>query len=188
MKRAKAYEKLQSALLKEKFVRIVRRFDRADRIDGFVVAIGETWVLIRQADGNLGPDGWTALRVRDIDSIDKLGQPGDDDVEHRVFDALGEWPPSVPPACLIDDLASVIATSRQVSPIVAVHREASRPDALWVGAVAAVDGDSLVLKGLSSQAVWENSPNNFDADDVTRIEFGTRYLANLALVMGDIPG
>ena len=188
MKRAKAYEKLQSALLKEKFVRIVRRFDGADRIDGFVVAVGDTWVLVRQTDHTLALDGWAAIRVRDISAVEKLGQETSRGVQHRVLRALDEWPPSAPSTCLIDDLSNVIATAHSVSPIVAIHKEAGRPDALWVGAVKTVGDESLIFAELDAQAVWENLPTDFDSDDVTRVEFGTRYLANLALVMGDIPG
>ena len=184
MKRKRAYEKLQSALLQRKCVRVVRVQDRADTVDGFVVAVSDDWFLVRQVDGNLSPSGWSALRVRDLFAVDKLESAGG--VHQRVLETLGEWPPAVPTVCLIADLVGVIDTAQKQSPVVALHRETSRPDALWVGRVTAADNRHVTLSELDQHGEWDRQ-RVYDADDITRVEFGTIYLGHLALISGPAP-
>ena len=186
MKRKRAFEKLHSAIARTKYVRVVRTLDGADRVDGYVVALSDDWVLLARANGELGSDGWTALRIRDIFSIDKLAE-GDSDVQARVLAARGGWPPAAPQVCLINDLPGVVRTAQGASPLVAVHREMARPDSVWVGVVRAVDAEHLSILELDSNAVWETLTTVFDSDDVTRVDFGGEYVTNLALVMGSAP-
>jgi hypothetical protein len=187
MKRKRAFEKLESALVKRKFVRIVRVMDGADRLDGYVVAIGDDWVLLRGMDNDLSVDGWSAVRIRDIHSIDSLSRREHRDVQSRVLEALDQWPPKAPTVCLVNDLNGVIRTAQGVSALVAVHREASRPDSLWIGVTRAVDDENLTLTELDAAGEWDATNSVFDTDDVTRVDFDTNYIRNLTLVMGDVP-
>ena len=187
MKRKRAFEKLDSAIARTKKVRVVRTLDGADRIDGYVVALSDEWVLLAKSNGELGSDGWTALRIRHTFSIDKLAE-GDRDVQARVLAARGEWPPAAPTVCLINDLAGVIRTAQGASALVAVHRESARPDSVWVGMVRAVDDEHLSILELDSNAEWQTVVTLFDSDDITRVDFGGEYVTNLALVMGAGPG
>lgn len=187
MKRKRAFEKLESALVKRKFVRIVRVMDGADRLDGYVVAIGDDWILLRGMDNDLSIDGWSAVRIRDIHSIDNLSRRAQPDLQSRVLEALDQWPPKAPTVCLVNDLNGVISTAHGVSTLVAVHRESSRPDALWIGVTRAVDDEHVTLTELDAGGEWDMTNTVFETDDVTRVDFDTNYIRNLSLVMGNVP-
>ena len=84
------------------------------------------------------------------------------------------------------DLASIIGIAMQIGSLVAVHREAGRPDTYWVGRAIAVDAEHLSIIELDHQGFWRDR-KVFEVDDVTRVDFGGEYLRNLALVAGEPP-
>lgn len=181
MKRKRAFEKLQSALIENKRVLVRRVFDNADVVEGYVVAIGDDWVLLWAVDNNLAMDGWAALRIRDLFSVQKASERGDD-VQRRVMEAANEWPPRAPAICNVSDLPSILHMADVSAPLLALHREAARPDAFVVGKSTAGDEKHITLEDLSSYGRW-NGTRVLDTDDVTRVEFGTIYLQRLALAM-----
>ena len=65
--------------------------------------------------------------------------------------------------------------------------ELDRPDILWLGAVTAIDKDTVKFLEVDTLAGWYRKPRSIDVEDVTRIEFGGFYEEGLALVVAPRP-
>ena len=62
----KVSDQLLGAIDSESLVRISRSPRNADRVDGFVHAVGSKWVLIRQTGDGGYFDGLVAVRLKDV--------------------------------------------------------------------------------------------------------------------------
>jgi hypothetical protein len=84
----KIRRRLQAGIGADRSVRIERDLKHAERVDGFVLALGREWVLIAVvADGGY-PDGLVALRIRDVTAVTP-----DDSFESAFARSLSSWPP-----------------------------------------------------------------------------------------------
>jgi hypothetical protein len=175
--------RLERARDEQLSISVRRWIPRADRLDGFVVAIGEKWVALSKLDG-VRLDGWSLLRLKDIQAVGI--DPDPDCFEVRALKVRGQWPPTAPELKL-DDVVGVIASASAAAPMTSVFVEFDRPDICWVGSVTAMDADNLKLLEVSTQAEWYRKPRSIDPEDVTRIEFGGSYEEALDLVAGPPP-
>lgn len=66
LKRLRKY--LRRARRRHDCLHIVRRIKKADQIDGYVVGVGKSWVLLSVEDSG-SPAGFIALRLPDIRRI-----------------------------------------------------------------------------------------------------------------------
>ncbi|WP_068201991.1 hypothetical protein [Isoptericola dokdonensis] len=163
----------------------VRRWiRRADRVEGFVVGIGARWVALAEVDGSVRFDGWTLLRLEDIQAV--TVDPDPDSFTVKALRARSEWPPPSTDVEL-DDFRSAVATSAAMAPMTSIFVELDRPDICYIGAVVSVDADTLRLLEVDQQAQWHRKVRPIDASDVTRIDFGGAYEEALALVAGPPP-
>src|SRR5687768_3957557 len=64
---------LQNAAREQSLVRLSRSIRRTDPLDGFVVALGQTWVLLAVLDHNIYLNGFAALRVADVKKVKRRG-------------------------------------------------------------------------------------------------------------------
>jgi hypothetical protein len=71
--------------------------------------------------------------------------------------------------------------------MLSVHCELDRPDVCWVGAVRRLEGKTLWLLEVTTQATWARTESSFDLDDVTRLDIGGGYEEALHLVAGAPP-
>ena len=164
------------------FVSVRRWIPDSDRIDGFVLAVGESWVSLASLDG-VSLSGWCLLRLKDIQSV--FIDP--DSLPTKVLQARDQWPP---PAVTVnlDDVVVALRSTTEIAPLISIYVELDRPDIMWLGAVTAIDRDRVRFLEVSTQAEWHRKPRVIDLEDVTRIEFGGSYEEGLALVAGPRPG
>ena len=168
-------------------VRLQRWIPEADPIDGFVVGIGRRWVVLAKLSDRADIDGWTLVRIKDVQSV---GIDPDPDCFHiRALKARGQWPPRSTPVIDLDDLAGVISSAESGGPLLSVYQEFARPDACWIGRVTSLDPDALRLHEVSVGGDWakESKAKAFDPADVTRVEAGGGYEEALHLVAGPPP-
>ena len=182
----RAFKKLSEAMVSRRSVRVLRSIEGADVLDGFVVAVGSDWVLLLRENGQNSVDGRSALRVADISLVTKLPKKGTPPVIERIMTANDEWPPAAPSYCDMYNLESVIATAQAISPIFAIHREVKRPGSLWIGALRSIDQRHLEYYALNPAAEWDEM-DRVRIASITRIDFGTEYVSNLAKVMPPVP-
>ncbi|MFC8732859.1 hypothetical protein ACFT5B_10400 [Luteimicrobium sp. NPDC057192] len=169
----------------ERLVVGARRWIRgADYLEGFVVGIGKRWVALAKLDSRVSFDGWTLLRLKDIQAVTL--EPDPDCFTVKALRARSEWPP--PSADVeLDDLRGAATAAAAVAPTTSVFVEFDRPDICYIGSLVSVDDKGLRLLEVDTQAEWRRKPRSIDRDDVTRIDFGGRYEEALALVAGAAP-
>ena len=173
--------RLQRACDGQLFVSVRRWIPHSERVDGFVLALGEKWVLLAQLDG-VSLHGWCLLRLKDIQAV--FIDP--DSVATKVLQARDQWPPPAV-AVSLDDAAVALSSTTEIAPLISIFVELDRPDIMWLGSVTAIDRDRVLFLEVSTLAEWHRKPRAIDLEDVTRIEFGGSYEEGLALVAGPRP-
>ncbi len=176
--------RLERARSEQLLVRIRRWIPGADVLEGFVVGLGHEWVALARLSDTIELDGWILLRLRDVRSV-KI-TPDREAFEIRALEAREQWPPVVPPVRL-DDVTDVISDVTAIAPMLAVHCELDRPDVCWIGAVRRLQGTTLWLLQVTTQAGWARAASSFDLDDITRLDVGGGYEEALHLVAGAPP-
>jgi hypothetical protein len=185
-KRSKVFKQLHRALDDGRRVRIGRSIDYADEIAGFVVAIGDDWVLMQVVERRFHLDGWEAIRIRDVNSIIRLPMTGKPGVVERVLTARNNWPVVAPIGCDVSSVRSIVEMARRHGELIEVHREKKNPYKFAVGRVLEFDGDQLTLHKLSDSAHWLDS-REIPVRSITRLAFANDYVGALELIMEPVP-
>jgi len=162
-------------------VRVLRSLRRADKLDGFVVGVGNAWVLLARLDPNfLELDGYVAVRLGDITKVEARGGP--DTFVGRVLAAKGQWPPR-PVEVNLDDPAELVRSSAAVSPLITLFIEAEDPDVCFVGKPVRYTKRKVHLLEVTPEAEWrEDGPSKWRLDEVTRLDFSDHYAGALSLM------
>lgn len=172
-------EKIEQALAEQRLVRIDRRLEFADREDGFVVAVGAKWLLLhREVDGG-HPDGYLAMRLRDIRAV-----RNDKSFASTAARALPSWPPLAPSGIDLDSTAQLLASIGADDRLFGVEKERER-SALWIGRLERLDDNKLWLHEVNPKAKWGKKPVGYKFGDITAVVFGDRYLRTLELAAGE---
>lgn len=167
---------LDAAMAAQQLVSIERSLKFADRIDGFVVAIGAEWVLIQRTIDAGHFDAHRAIRTRDVSKV-----RDDSSFEGRMSRLLPEWPPK-PPADGIDlDSTSGVLRTIGNGGLVAIEKERER-EAMWIGLIESVTKKWLWLLEIDPKAQWEPAPLGYKLKAITSISVGGRYLAGLQTI------
>jgi hypothetical protein len=115
---------LRAALKNEEPVRLARSLRGAEALDGFVVALGDEWVLLhRLFDVRL--DGWSAVR---LDTVESVRRGGPQALASRVLRVRSQRPVAL--NVNLGSATSVIKTMADALPLVTLSREALYPNEL----------------------------------------------------------
>jgi len=177
-------ERLERARKGQLLVSVRRWIPRADAIDGFVTGIGSSWVVMSKFTDEVHLDGWTLLRLKDIQAVSI--EPDPDCFEVKALRARSEWPPPVADVAL-DDVAEALRSAAAADELTTVFVEFYRPDVCWIGTPTSIGRRTLRLREVGPRADWHRKPRPIDLEDVTRIEFGGDYEEALRLVAGPPP-
>lgn len=183
-KSAKIRKCLAAAMEDRTLVRLTRSIRNADKVDGFVVGIGEEWVLLASLDPNIDLDGFTGVRLADITKVAVRGGP--DSFVPRALHVRGKWPP-VPAEVNLDGVSELIRTAADLAPLVVIHIEADDPDVCFIGRPIRFTARKVHLVEIDPQARWRDQPRKYLLQSVTQVEFGGRYEEALVLVGGTEP-
>ena len=156
-------------------VRITRTIRVSDPTDGVVVAHGIRWLLVNRLSPDLDLDGCTAVRWKHVKKV----QPFD---QHSLPSrATAGTSPAVVPTDIVDAtttgslLRSIEATATPVS----LHTESTKPPSCTTGRIAGVVAKAVLIT-LASPSNRPGRHLEVPFEQITRIDFGTRYLAGLA--------
>jgi len=173
-------KRLSAALTEWAKVRIDLRPKHSDRLDGFVVGIGEQWCLLAATMDGGYFDGYRAFRLQDVERVRR-----DTSFEGRFARTQPEWPPSSPTVDL-DSTAAVLASLAARSRLIGIEMAKDRR-AIWIGTLYAASRKWTWLHEVAPDGSWEDTPLGYRTRRITNVEIGTHYLNALAEVADEQP-
>jgi hypothetical protein len=179
-------ERLKRARASFELVRVWRVVGDGDRLDGYVVDVGERWVLIAVLDASIYVDGFAAIPIADIARV-KTGSGSHEFVE-RALRLHDEWPPAPPAETIsLDDLGQLVQVAARQYPTITIHIERRDPDVCFIGIPVKFGRRSLHLLEVDPNAEWWDRSRKWAWSDITRVDFGGRYERTLFEVAGIPP-
>ena len=160
-------------------MRVRRRIEGAEVLEGFVVGVGRTWLLLVPLTPLIHLDGWVAVRLDDVMRVKVRGDR--DGFVARALRARGEWPPRGLDLDLDDD-AALLRDAGRAAPLVTVHTERDDPGVCSIGEVTAVEDGAVAMRTIDPDARWESHLDDWELGEVTRVELLGDYEGALALV------
>lgn len=183
MSRKKTMKKVRKVLLSGDLVDLPRSLKRAELVEGYVVAIGDHWVLVASpVSGH--PDGWTVVRRADLRDVWKVTV---ERFTRRVFELEGCWPPAPPAAPLALDgtVQELVDSVAAAFPLVAIYVEDE--DGCQIGVPVRWSAKWVYWRDLDVNAEWVPDLRRYRRSDIIRVDFGGRYETSLARVAELIP-
>lgn len=173
--------KLHEAISQQRIVRVERKPKFADRLDGFVVLVGERWALMAQISDGGFFNGYVAFRIRDVKRIKK-----DRTFETDFAKTRAEWPPSYPHEIGLGATADVIAGLSRGAELLGIQKEDER-SAIWIGKVYEIVKPWVYLLEVHPDATWYDEPLGYRLKAITTVEVDTNYLVGLTAIAGSEP-
>ncbi|HMH57805.1 MAG TPA: hypothetical protein VK537_01360, partial [Galbitalea sp.] len=161
--------KLRTAIDKQHIVRVERKPKHADRLDGFMVLVGEQWALMaRTSDGGFF-NGFVAFRIRDVTRIKK-----DRTFETEFAKTRPEWPPAYPHDIDLGTTADVIEGMSLGAVLMGLQKENER-SAIWIGKFDEIIKRWVYLLEVHPDASWYDKPLGYKLKAITSVEIGSQY-------------
>ncbi|HEX2207504.1 MAG TPA: hypothetical protein VHG93_07460 [Longimicrobium sp.] len=180
-----------SAVLKElteaaaavRLVSIVRRGE-LEKLDAFPLAVGSRLVLVCNVNPEvLVPDGYVVIRLQDVAEV-RVTEWGRS-VE-RALAAESRLPdPARTPAVRLDGWAGALADLHAREIPLSLDCEDDE-GAYFVGILTAVHDDSVQMRHVTTEGVWEDEDGTVYLDELTRVNFGSRYVEVFTRLAGDL--
>lgn len=164
--------RLGDALVNQVMVRIDLAPKHADRLDGFVVRIGEKWALLAATMDGGYFDGHVAFRLKDVDRV----RP-DTSFEGRFARTQPEWPPTAPPVDL-DSTVGVVTSLAACSRLIGIEK-ANERSAQWIGTLFEAGRKWTWLHEVRPDGSWQDQPLGYRTRRITSVKIGTHYLTAL---------
>ena len=174
----KVANKLKAVCRKYLLVRIDRRPLTKDDLEGYVVGLSDTWILVHMLDPNMYLNGYAAIRTRDIRRYRMLS-----DANHFASRALKKRGlKGVPqPRVSLQEIQSLLASAGRKFPLITIYDEKKDSEVCYIGKIQKLKKTFCVLKEITTGAKW-NGLRRFRLDRITRVDFGGGYETALALV------
>ena len=174
------------AELREAFEQRVPLRIRRDRlqpgaIHGYVVAMSRDFCLVAEIGDTLRFDGYVAIAIVDISALEP--DPAKEFVEKAL--ALRGETLGVPQPFQLDDWAAIARSAMQHAPLISLNMvEDDEGEISYVGQLAGVESDALVMRELDPNAQWYPDTGAYEYEALGSIGFGTGYLDALWQVAG----
>ncbi|GAA4606169.1 hypothetical protein GCM10023107_75050 [Actinoplanes octamycinicus] len=176
--------RLDRAWCERRLVRLRRRCDPADRLDGYVMRLADSWLLLAVVDDNIRLNGFAAVRSADVVAVRR--RPTGAFVSTALA-AQGTWPPTAPPDVDLSDLRKLLVSVAEHFSLITLHLEKSLPDMCFIGRLAGVRKRTVDIREVTPQATWHRDPTRWPLRRITRVDFGGGYENALSSVAGDPP-
>lgn len=171
--------KLSAAADSTSLVRIERSPRHADRLYGFVVGIGNKWVLVAKTMDGGYFDGYAAIRLRDVRRVTR-----DRSFASAFARTQPEWPPTPPPGGIdLDSTKGMLRTLGATAPLLGIEKERER-SATWIGTFVGLSHGAVGLHEVHPDASWYEQPLWYERRAVTMASVGTHYLTGRTAVAG----
>jgi hypothetical protein len=172
---------MTAALDSRSLVHVRSRYESEGAI-GYVAGIGTRWALIHVIGDDVAEDGFLATSLEMIAEIEPV------DPERSFFPrVMALRPPStLPPAVDLDDTRDLLQSAQRAFPLISIQTEQQHPGASYIGRITALDDDAACLRLVSPAGEWDDE-YEYPYETITRIGFGGRYEAALALALAVAP-
>lgn len=175
---------LRRALDERMPVRIHRERIQPGVIHGYVVALSRDFCLIAEVGDAIRFDGYIAIAIADITALD--ADPAREFVDRAL--ALRGETLAVPKDFHLDDWAEIARSAAAIAPLLSVNMiEDDEGEISYVGQVADIDANAIVLRELDPNAAWYPDTGAYEFEAIGSIGFGSGYLEALWQVAGE-PG
>jgi hypothetical protein len=179
-KRMKRMTVLANALQFGQLVRIVAKATPGENLDGYVVSLSETFVLLHVLDGgyHMTLNGYVALPIDEIKTARVLDNY--DSFSDRALKVKGIFPQPQPDILLLD-FPGLLSSADAHFPLVAIHADRLYSGCCFIGRVEKLTKRAVRLHKIDPAARWIET-EKFFFDDITRVDFGGGYEEALWLV------
>lgn len=163
-------------------MRFARSFARG-HASGYILDVGPKFFLLALISDDIWFNGFQCFRIRDVVNLQR------DPYARFVESALRKRRERTPrkPNVSLASIEELLISANRHFPLVTIHREQIDPDVCWIGKVQDVGRGRVSLLGITPNAAWEDSPDRFHLNEITRVDFGGDYEAALHLVGGNPP-
>jgi len=180
--RQKIVRRLMGAMEEQAPVTVRRKRLDWDLTSGFVLAVLDEWVVLHDLDG-VHLDEVVLLR---LDLVTKVEPHQDDAYVRRAVEGLGQ--PIETFECATDaSVADLLTLVGQRTQLVGVHLESPAGDWINFGKIHRVGKRRVDLQFIGRDGVWVDFVDAWKLRDITRIEFGGRYISALERFGDPIP-
>ncbi|NHC44916.1 hypothetical protein [Motilibacter aurantiacus] len=177
--------RLRSALAAQQLVRLWRPRLDSHHLQGYVAGLGRRWVLLTVLGPGYEPDGWTAVRRKDVIRVRKAPAS---ELVRRSLELRAMWPPPRPAQPVdLDSRRRLLATAAMAYPLVTIAPEKRWRDVVYIGRPRRITRDGLHLQQVGPDGVWDTEPTVHPLRHITAVQFGGAYENVLLLVAGPAP-
>lgn len=150
-------------------------------IHGYVVGLSREFCLIAEVGDAMRFDGYIAIAIADISSLET--DPSREFVDKAL--ALRGETLVIPDGFRLDDWAAIAQSAAALAPLISVNMlEDDEGEISYVGQLADVERDALVLRELDPNAQWYPDTGAYEFEAIGSIGFGSGYLDALWQVAG----
>ncbi|ANB16607.1 hypothetical protein [Dokdonella koreensis] len=176
---------IRAALREGMESRIPMRFQRErihpGVIHGFVIGLSRDFCLIAEIGDALRFDGYLAVAITDLSLVES------DPAAEFVLKALalrGEQL-TVPEGFGLEDWVGIARSAAACAPLLSINMvEDDEGEISYVGQLADVEADALVLREIDPNASWYPDTGAYEFEAIGSIGFGSGYLEALWQVAG----
>jgi hypothetical protein len=176
---------LLRAVEEKLLIRFSRPFERGS-VNGYVLDVGPTFILMAVFGDGFTLDGFLCCRISDIRSL-KYASDNIASMYQTVFCKRGQEIPPRPPVDLAT-VESILQTANQAFPLVAIHREKIKPGVCHIGCVTEIRENKFWMREIDTDSSWgEDELFRYKLSDVTLVEFDSDYERGLHVAGGPPP-
>ena len=147
----------------------------ADDVLGFVVSVGEHWVVLQSLVEAVYVDGIDIVRIEDVTSVEEDCEGG---FVERAVASLGR--PKVDFNLPEDaDTKNLLRAAADHSSLICVYLEAEDDNPLLIGHLERLGERKFDIELINPRGAWDVETSRWAYKDVTRVTFGGRYEAAL---------
>ena len=176
-----ARAELREALEQRTPLRILRERLQPGVIHGYVASLSRDFCLIAEVGDAMRFDGYIAIAIADISTLEI--DPSREFVDKAL--ALRGEALQVPENFLLDDWATIARSAAACAPLISVNMlEDDEGEISYVGQLASVEANAVVLRELDPNAQWYPDTGAYEFEAIGSIGFGSGYLDALWQVAG----
>lgn len=176
MKRSKVLERLRAARAQGFPVRVTRGKSIPGYLFGYVVGVGDDWLLMNLINGDdMRLNGYAAVRLRDIKKARR-----DTSFADRAVRLRGDRP-AEQLDILLFDLPGLLSSADAHFSLINIQTEKKRPDECYIGRISRLTSKRLRLEEIDPKARWRYT-RRYRLKDITCVQFGSGYEEALWLV------